>query len=280
MRKINSDIIKEKVKELCLKANVSLPEDVEKSLRDACDNETSCLGKYALDVLKENMDIAKEKQIPLCQDTGMVIVFLEIGQDIVVEGELINDAVNEGIRQSYDEGFFRKSVVDDPILRQNTKDNTPAVIYTDIIAGDKIKISIMPKGFGSENMGRIFMLKPSDGVEGIKDCVVKAVIEAGPNPCPPLILGVGIGGTMEKAGMLSKKALLRKIGDYNSFSHIKDLEQELLELVNKTNVGPEGLGGDTTAFAVNVEVYPTHIAGLPVAISFACNCARHVEVII
>ncbi|MBU0650707.1 fumarate hydratase [bacterium] len=280
MKQISANTIKEKVKELCLNSNIFLPQDVEDALKKAYENETSDLGRYALSILLDNKEIAKKEKMPLCQDTGMVIVFLEIGQDVHITDGNLYDAVNEGVKQAYKQGCFRKSIVNDPILRKNTDDNTPAVIYTDITPGDKFKIQIMPKGFGSENMSRIYMLKPSDGEKGIIDSIVDAVKQAGSNPCPPIILGIGIGGTMEKAGILSKKALFRNITDHNPLPHIQELEKKILHAVNQTRIGPQGFGGDITAMAVNIEIFPTHIAGLPVAVSFACNSARHTEVVI
>jgi len=280
LRKIDVSIIKNKVKELCLAANVVLPKDVEQSICRVCSQEKSELGKFTLKILKENIDIARDNNLPLCQDTGMVIVFLELGQEVALVGGDVNDAVNMGVKEAYSEGFFRKSIVSDPIKRENTKDNTPAILYTDIVFGNKIKITVMPKGFGSENMGRVFMLKPSDGKEGIKNAVLRAVKEAGANPCPPIILGVGIGGTMDKASVLSKKALLREVGKHNNLEHISVLEKEFLDAINDLDIGPAGFGGNVTALAVNIEIFPTHIAGLPVAISFSCHSARHAEAVL
>ncbi|WP_069650447.1 fumarate hydratase [Caloranaerobacter ferrireducens] len=278
MRKINVSEIIDKVKEMCIKANYELGEDVLKKLQDAKDKEQSHIGKDILDKLILNANISKEKQMPMCQDTGMAVFFVEVGQDIYIEGGNLTEAINEGVRQGYKEGFLRKSVVNDPIIRKNTMDNTPAIIHYDLVDGDRLKISFTPKGFGSENMSGLKMLKPSDGIEGIKKFVLDVVKNAGANPCPPIVVGVGIGGTMEKACILAKKALFRKIGEYSSIKHIKKLEKELLDEINKTGIGPQGLGGDVTALSVNIEVFPTHIAGLPVAVNINCHAARHIEI--
>ena len=280
MRVTSSEEIVAKVKELCLDANCNLPMDVFQALVEAEQKEESPLGQHVLDVILQNAQIAREKKMPLCQDTGMVVVFAEVGQEVRLEGGLLSDAVNEGVRQAYEEGFFRKSVVGDPIQRVNTKDNTPAVLHVTLVAGDQLRLSVAPKGFGSENMSALKMLKPADGVQGIKDFVVKAVSEAGGNPCPPIIIGVGIGGTMEKAALLAKKAVLREVGSKHPEPHIAQLEAELLELVNKTGVGPQGFGGTQTALALFVDVYPTHIAGLPVAVNINCHVARHAEAVL
>ncbi len=275
MRIIKAEDIIRNVKEMCIEANHYLTADMDKALKLAVNAEKSPLGKQILCQLQDNLRIAAEDQIPICQDTGMAVVFMEIGQDIHVEGGLIADAVNEGVRQGYTEGYLRKSVVGDPLIRENTKDNTPAVIHYDIVAGEQIKITIAPKGFGSENMSRIFMLKPADGIEGVKDAILTAVKDAGPNACPPMVVGVGIGGTFEKCALLAKKALTRSVGEHSQIPYVCDLEKELLERINKTGIGPGGLGGSTTALAVNINTYPTHIAGLPVAVNICCHVNRH-----
>lgn len=276
MRTIRTSVITENIKDMCIEANHFLSEDMKERLVRAADNETSPLGKKILCQLKENLQIAGEDMIPICQDTGMAVVFMEIGQDVHLEGDFLEDAVNEGVRRGYTEGYLRKSVVKDPLLRENTKDNTPAVIYTEIVPGDKITITVAPKGFGSENMSRIFMLKPADGIEGVKEAVVSAVRDAGPNACPPMVVGVGIGGTFEKCALMAKRALTRPVDSPSSIPYVRELEKELLEMLNKTGIGPAGLGGDSTAFAVNIETYPTHIAGLPVAVNICCHVNRHI----
>lgn len=276
MRTIRTSVITENIKDMCIEANHFLSEDMKERLVKAADNETSPLGKKILCQLKENLQIAGEDMIPICQDTGMAVVFMEIGQDVHLEGDFLEDAVNEGVRRGYTEGYLRKSVVKDPLLRENTKDNTPAVIYTEIVPGDKITITVAPKGFGSENMSRIFMLKPADGIEGVKEAVVSAVRDAGPNACPPMVVGVGIGGTFEKCALMAKRALTRPVDSPSSIPYVRELEKELLEMINKTGIGPAGLGGDSTAFAVNIETYPTHIAGLPVAVNICCHVNRHI----
>ncbi|MCI8924293.1 MAG: fumarate hydratase [Lachnospiraceae bacterium] len=275
MRVVNVENLIRNVKEMCIEANHFLTDDMNQALKRAADAEKSPLGKKILCQLQDNLDIAAKDQIPICQDTGMAVLFVEIGQDVHVEGGLITDAVNEGVRQGYREGYLRKSVVDDPIIRNNTGDNTPAVIHYDIVSGDRIKITIAPKGFGSENMSRIFMLKPADGIEGVKDSILTAVKDAGPNACPPMVIGVGIGGTFEKCALLSKLALTRPVGERSPIPYVSDMEQELLEKINKTGIGPGGLGGSTTALAVNINTYPTHIAGLPVAVNICCHVNRH-----
>jgi len=275
VREISSQKITEVVKKLCIEANYNLPEDIEKSLKRFYDNENWDIAKDMLDKIIKNVDIAKNEQVPICQDTGMACVFLEIGQDVHVTGDLIEEAVNEGVRQGYIEGYLRKSVVNDPIDRINTGDNTPAVIYYNIVQGDKIKITVVPKGFGSENMSKIKMLKPAEGIEGVKDFIIKTVEEAGPNPCPPMIVGVGIGGTFDKAAFLAKKALMRPIDARNKDEKYAELEKELLEKINKLGIGPQGFGGNTTALGLNIETYPTHIAGLPVAVNISCHVTRH-----
>ena len=275
MRTVSVEDIIRNVKEMCVEANHYLSADMEQALKQVADTEGSPLGKQILCQLQNNLQIAAEDQIPICQDTGMAVIFVEIGQEVHVEGGLIGEAINEGVRQGYQEGYLRKSVVRDPILRENTRDNTPAVIYYDIVQGDRIQITVAPKGFGSENMSRVFMLKPAEGIEGVKDAVLTAVRDAGPNACPPMVVGVGIGGTFEKCALLAKKALTRPIGLHSQIPYVCDMEKELLERINKTGIGPGGLGGSTTALAVNIITYPTHIAGLPVAVNICCHVNRH-----
>ncbi len=275
MRIVQTSVITENIKEMCIEANHYLSKDMKAVLDQAVENEKASLGRQILNQLEENLRIAAEDMIPICQDTGMAVIFLEIGQDIHFEGSLLEDAVNEGVRQGYEEGFLRKSVVKDPLIRENTKDNTPAVIHYEIVSGDKVKITVAPKGFGSENMSRIFMLKPADGIEGVKEAILTAVKEAGPNACPPMVIGVGIGGTFEKCAWMAKKALTRPVDEHSSIPYIKEMEEELLHRINKTGIGPGGLGGSTTAFAVNINTYPTHIAGLPVAVNICCHVNRH-----
>lgn len=275
MRTVHTDKIKTAIKEMCIEANLSLSPDVEGRICAAEQAETAELGKKILSQLKENMEIAKAESIPICQDTGMAIVFLEIGQEVHLEGDYLEDAVNQGVREGYTEGYLRKSVVGDPLLRENTKDNTPAVIHTKIVPGDKIKITVAPKGFGSENMSRVCMLKPADGEEGVKEAVLETVRLAGPNACPPMVVGVGIGGSFEKCALLAKKALTRNLDIRSELPHIRAMEEELLQKINELNIGPGGLGGMTTALGVNIETYPTHIAGLPVAINICCHVNRH-----
>ena len=275
MRKVQTDLIKDAIKEMCIEANLLLSPDVESRIEEAEREETKELGKKILSQLKENMAIAKEESIPICQDTGMAIIFLEIGQEVYLEGQYLEDAVNQGVREGYTEGFLRKSVVDDPLLRVNTKDNTPAVIHTRIVPGDRVKITVAPKGFGSENMSRVCMLKPADGEEGVKEAVLETVRLAGPNACPPMVVGVGIGGSFEKCALLAKKALTRSLDIRSELPHIRAMEEELLQKINALNIGPGGLGGKTTALGVNIETYPTHIAGLPVAINICCHVNRH-----
>lgn len=275
MRKIKAEKIINNVKEMCIEANLELQPDMKDALVNARENETSEIGCKILSDLEENLEIAKADSIPICQDTGMAVVFVEVGQKVKVKGSL-TDAINEGVRQGYTEGYLRKSVVSDPIERVNTNDNTPAVIHYDIVEGDQIKITIAPKGFGSENMSKIVMLKPADGIEGVKEVVLNAVKEAGPNACPPMVVGVGIGGTFEKCAYLAKKALARDLNSKNENEIYADLEDELLEKINKIGIGPGGLGGTQTALGVNVETYPTHIAGLPVAVNICCHVNRHV----
>lgn len=275
MREISVISLKEKVKEMLIKVNYELSDDMKKALRDARKTETSPVGKNILSQLDENMEIARKKQIPICQDTGMAVIFLKIGQEVHFKDGDVKEALNEGVREAYEEGYLRKSVVGDPLLRENTRDNTPAVIHFDLVPGDKVKLSVTCKGFGSENMSRIYMLKPADGREGVVNSVVNTVKEAGPNACPPLVVGVGIGGTFEKAALMAKEALLRPAGEHSSLSHMAELEKEILEKINQLDIGPAGLGGNTTALAVNIESYPTHIAGLPVAVNLCCHVNRH-----
>lgn len=262
---------------MCMAVNVELSPDVKRAIFSAREKEESVIGKQILGQLEENMNIAKESRIPICQDTGMTVVFLKIGQNLHIEGDYLEDAVNEGIRQGYKEGYLRKSVVGDPLLRENTKDNTPGVIHYEIVPGDKLEITVAPKGFGSENMSRVFMLKPADGIEGVKKAIIESVEAAGPNACPPMVIGVGIGGTFEKCAILAKKALVRNIDEHSNIPYIKDLEEEMLEKVNNLGIGPGGLGGRITAIGLNIETYPTHIAGLPVAVNICCHVNRHIH---
>lgn len=280
MREVKASDITAAVKKLCIDTNYYLNDDMRKRLNEAKDAETFPIARGILDIITENADIAKNDKMPICQDTGMTLVFIELGQDVHVIDGSIEDAINEGVREGYKEGYLRKSVVLDPIQRVNTKDNTPAVIYYNIVKGDKIKITVAPKGFGSENMSQIKMLKPADGVEGVKDFVLKVVEEAGPNPCPPMVVGVGIGGTFDRAAYLSKKALVRSTDVRNSNPYYAKLEEELLNKINKLGIGPQGFGGHTTALAVNIETYATHIAGLPVAVNINCHVTRHGEIIL
>lgn len=276
MRTIKTSEIKKNIKEMCIEANHYLSSDMDEAMKHAVKTEESELGKKILNQLQDNLKIADEEMIPICQDTGMAVVFLEIGQDVHFEGDLLEDAVNEGVRQGYTEGFLRKSVVKDPLIRENTKDNTPAVIHYSIVAGNQVKITFAPKGFGSENMSRVFMLKPADGIEGVKNAILTAVKDAGPNACPPMVVGVGVGGTFEKCAILAKQALTRPVNEHSTIPYVKDLECEMLEKINQLGIGPGGLGGTTTALAVNINTYPTHIAGLPVAINICCHVNRHV----
>lgn len=261
---------------MCIKANHFLAEDMDQAMKHALDTEQSPLGRQILDQLQDNLKIAAEDMIPICQDTGMAVVFLKVGQDVHFEGGSLEDAVNEGVRQGYVEGFLRKSVVGDPIIRENTKDNTPAVIHYSIVPGDKVEIKVAPKGFGSENMSRVFMLKPAEGIEGVKHAVLTAVKDAGPNACPPMVVGVGIGGTFEKCALMAKEALTREVGSHSTIPYVRELEEELLSKINSLGIGPGGLGGTTTALAVNINTYPTHIAGLPVGVNICCHVNRHV----
>ena len=275
IRTVQTEIITETIKKMCIEANYSLSSDMVKAMRKAEEKEESVLGKQILAQLQDNLEIAASEMIPICQDTGMAVVFLEVGQDVHFEGGSFEDAVNEGVRRGYTEGFLRKSVVGDPILRENTKDNTPAVIHTRIVEGDRVKITVAPKGFGSENMSRVFMLKPAEGLEGVKNAILTAVKDAGPNACPPLVVGVGIGGTFEKCALMAKKALTREVGKHSDIPYVRKLEEEMLEKINCLGIGPGGLGGTVTALAVNVNTYPTHIAGLPVAVNICCHVNRH-----
>lgn len=277
MRNIHTDQIKENIKEMCIEASYQLAPDMVRALDEAKNSEESELGCQILEQLEENLQVAKDDMIPICQDTGMAVVFVEIGQDVHVEGGSLEESINEGVRAGYEEGYLRKSVVSDPIIRENTKDNTPAVIHYQIVEGDGLKLTVAPKGFGSENMSKIYMLKPADGIDGIKDAVLAAVNDAGPNACPPMVVGVGIGGTFEKASILAKKALTRDVDSHSEIEYVKDLEDELLEKINSTGIGPGGLGGTQTALGVNVETYATHIAGLPVAVNICCHVNRHVS---
>jgi len=275
MRSINVKEIVEAVRNLCIDANYTLTDDMKNALKRGMEEEKSPLGRKILSQLQDNLKIARENQIPICQDTGMAVFFIEVGQDVHIEGGLLTDAVNEGVRRGYTEGYLRKSVVSDPLIRNNTGDNTPAVIHYDIVEGDKLKITIAPKGFGSENMSRVFMLKPADGEEGVKQAIVQAVKDAGPNACPPMVIGVGIGGTFEKCALMAKKALTREVGVHSDIPYVKKMEEEVLATINKTGIGPGGLGGSTTALAVNIDTYATHIAGLPVAVNICCHVNRH-----
>lgn len=276
IRTVQTEELVSNIKEMCIQANHYLSKDMDAVMKAAVEKEESSLGKKVLNQLQDNLKIADQEMIPICQDTGMAVVFLEIGQDVHFEGDLIEDAVNEGVRQGYTEGYLRKSVVKDPLIRENTKDNTPAVIHYSMVPGDKVKITLAPKGFGSENMSRVFMLKPADGIEGVKNAILTAVADAGPNACPPMVVGVGIGGTFEKCAILAKKALTRSVDEYSDIPYVKDLEEEMLSKINMLGIGPGGLGGTTTALAVNINTYPTHIAGLPVAINICCHVNRHV----
>lgn len=280
MREINVAEITENIKEMCIEANHFLARDMDSAMKNAVDTEKSPLGKQILDQLQDNLKIAGEDMIPICQDTGMAVVFLEIGQDVHFTGGILEDAINDGVRKGYTEGYLRKSVVKDPIIRENTKDNTPAIIHYEIVPGDQVKITVAPKGFGSENMSRVFMLKPADGIEGVKDAILTAVRDAGPNACPPMVVGVGIGGTFEKCAIMAKKALTRPVNAHSEIPYVRELEEEMLEKINKTGIGPGGLGGTTTALAVNINTYPTHIAGLPVGINICCHVNRHVRRVI
>ena len=275
MRELDVKVITENIKEMCIEATHFLTEDMKNVLDDSVTKEESPLGKQILQQLQENLKIAGDEMIPICQDTGMAVVFIKVGQDVHFTGGNIEDAINEGVRQGYTEGYLRKSVVKDPIIRENTKDNTHAIIHYSIVEGNDVEITVAPKGFGSENMSRIFMLKPADGIDGVKNAILTAVKEAGPNACPPMVVGVGIGGTFEKCALLAKEALTRNINEQSKIPYVKELEEEMLEKINCLGIGPGGLGGRVTAFAVNIETYPTHIAGLPVAVNICCHVNRH-----
>ncbi|MCB6201215.1 fumarate hydratase [Extibacter muris] len=276
MRTIDIGIIIDNIKEMCIEANHFLSKDMDMAMKEAAESEEAPLGKQILEQLQENLKVAADDMIPICQDTGMAVVFIEAGQDVHFTGGSLEEAVNEGVRRGYTEGFLRKSVVGDPVIRENTKDNTPAVIHYSIVPGDKVTVKVAPKGFGSENMSRVFMLKPADGLDGVRDAVLTAVKDAGPNACPPMVVGVGIGGTFEKCALLSKEALTREVGSHADIPWVSELEEELLHRINGLGIGPGGLGGTTTALAVHVNTYPTHIAGLPVAVNICCHVNRHV----
>lgn len=276
MRTVQVQEITEQIREMCILVNHELSQDMQEKLAEAKSCEESVLGKQILEQLEDNLKIAKEDRIPICQDTGMAVIFLEIGQDVHLEGGNVEEAINEGVRQGYVQGYLRKSVVKDPLIRENTKDNTPAVIHYSIVPGEQIKITLAPKGFGSENMSRVFMLKPADGIEGVKNAILTAVRDAGPNACPPMVVGVGIGGTFEKCALMAKKALTREAGSHSDIPYVKDMEVEMLDKINCLGIGPGGLGGTTTALAVNINTYPTHIAGLPVAVNICCHVNRHI----
>ena len=276
IRTVHVEEITKNIKEMCIEANHYLSEDMDAAMEQAVETEKAPLGKQILTQLQENLQIAAKDMIPICQDTGMAVIFLEIGQDVHFEGGSLEDAVNEGVRQGYVDGFLRKSVVKDPLIRENTKDNTPAVIHTKIVQGDRVKIKVAPKGFGSENMSRVFMLKPAEGIEGVKHAVLTAVKDAGPNACPPMVIGVGIGGTFEKCALMAKEALTREVGSHSTIPYVREMEEELLSKINSLGIGPGGLGGTTTALAVNINTYPTHIAGLPVGVNICCHVNRHV----
>ncbi len=275
MRTIQVNEITRNIREMCIEANHFLSPDMEKAMKNAVQREESPLGRQILEQLQENLRIAGNDMIPICQDTGMAVVFMEIGQDVHFEGGCLEEAINEGVRQGYTEGYLRKSVVADPLFRENTKDNTPAVVHYEIVPGEQVKITVAPKGFGSENMSRVFMLKPADGMEGVKEAILTAVKDAGPNACPPMVVGVGIGGTFEKCALLAKKALARPVDQHSDIPYVQEMEKELLQRINGTGIGPGGLGGTVTALAVNINVYPTHIAGLPVAVNMCCHVNRH-----
>ena len=275
MRTVDVGVIAQNIKEMCIEANHFLSNDMKCAMQGALVQEESPLGRQILEQLQENLQIAGQDMIPICQDTGMAVVFMEIGQDVHIEGGNLEDAINEGVRQGYVEGYLRKSVVKDPIYRENTKDNTPAIIHYEIVPGEQVTITVAPKGFGSENMSRVFMLKPADGIEGVKNAILTAVKDAGPNACPPMVVGVGVGGTFEKCALMAKKALTRPVNERSDIPYVKEMEEELLEKINRTGIGPGGLGGSITALAVNINTYPTHIAGLPVAINICCHVNRH-----
>ena len=275
MRTVQVEEITKNIKEMCIEANHFLTQDMDTAMKNAVETEKAQLGKQILCQLQDNLKIAGEEMIPICQDTGMAVIFMEIGQDVHFEGGNLEDAINEGVRQGYVEGYLRKSVVKDPLIRENTKDNTPAVVHYQIVSGDQVTIIVAPKGFGSENMSRVFMLKPADGIEGVKEAILTAVKDAGPNACPPMVVGVGVGGTFEKCALMAKKALTRPVNQHSDIPYVAEMEKEVLEKINRTGIGPGGLGGTTTALAVNINTYPTHIAGLPVAINICCHVNRH-----
>lgn len=275
MRTVQVEEITKNIKEMCIEANHFLTQDMDTAMKKAVETEKAQLGRQILNQLQDNLKIAGEEMIPICQDTGMAVIFMEIGQDVHFEGGSLEEAINEGVRQGYVEGYLRKSVVKDPLIRENTKDNTPAVVHYQIVSGDKVTITVAPKGFGSENMSRVFMLKPADGIEGVKEAILTAVRDAGPNACPPMVVGVGIGGTFEKCALMAKKALTRPVNQHSDIPYVEEMEKEVLEKINCTGIGPGGLGGTTTALAVNINTYPTHIAGLPVAINICCHVNRH-----
>ncbi len=280
MRELEVNKITEAVRDMCIKINHELSDDMKQALNGAEASEESPLGKKILGQLQENLQIAESEMIPICQDTGMAVLFFEIGQNVHLTGGDFTDAVNEGVRQGYTEGYLRKSVVSDPLIRENTKDNTPAVIHTSIVPGEQVKITLAPKGFGSENMSRVFMLKPADGIEGVKNAILTAAADAGPNACPPMVLGVGVGGTFEKCALMAKQALTRPVGTHSEIPYVREMEEELLDKINGLGIGPGGLGGTTTALAVNINTYPTHIAGLPVAVNICCHVNRHISVVL
>ena len=275
IREINVKELTDNISEMCIQANHYLSPDMDVCMKQAVETKKSELGKKILNQLQENLEIADKEMIPICQDTGMAVIFMEIGQDVHFVGGDFEEAVNEGVRRGYVDGYLRKSVVKDPLIRENTKDNTPAILHTKIVPGDKVKITVAPKGFGSENMSRIFMLKPADGIEGVKNAILTAVRDAGPNACPPMVVGVGIGGTFEKCALLAKQALTRPVNKHSDIPYVKEMEEEMLTKINYLGIGPGGLGGTTTALAVNINTYPTHIAGLPVAINICCHVNRH-----
>ena len=280
MRKVDVSEITKNVKEMCIEANHFLSEDMKKVFEQAVQKEKAPLGRQVLNQLKENLEIAGAEMIPICQDTGMAVIFMKVGQEVHFDGGNLTEAVNEGVRQGYVDGYLRKSVVKDPIYRDNTKDNTPAVIHYEIVEGDQVDITVAPKGFGSENMSRIFMLKPADGIEGVKESILTAVKDAGPNACPPMVIGVGIGGTFEKCAVMAKHALTRDLEEESPVPYVRELEKEMLKKINSLGIGPGGLGGTVTALAVNIETYPTHIAGLPMAVNICCHVNRHAHRII
>ncbi len=276
LKTIHTQDISREIREMCIEVNHILSEDMRSCMKQAREKEESSVGKQILEQLEENLKIAETDWIPVCQDTGMAVVFLKVGQEVHIVGGSLSDAVNQGVRDGYRDGFLRKSVVEDPIYRENTKDNTPAVIHYEIVEGDQLEITLAPKGFGSENMSRVFMLKPADGIEGVKEAILTAVKDAGPNACPPMVIGVGIGGTFEKCTLMAKHALTRNLKESSDVPYVRELEKEMLEKINNLGIGPGGLGGRITAYAVNIETYPTHIAGLPVAVNICCHVNRHI----